>query len=226
MAETETAAERLAGQIALDIRQGRIAPGGPLPAAGVLARDHRARPADVEQALVRLAVAGLAVPGPDGTLAAAPPGPLLDITAAAAMCRRLTAAGPVPGRPGAQAALEELGARFADAARQAMRTGGLGGHEPLLRAAREILADGPSRPGPAGAAASPATLAWPAAPAAGIAAAARRPPGRRRAPAAPAAAGPPQRRPPPGPQRRPPPGYDRRAGPVRCDFTAQAASGT
>ena len=183
MAETETAAERLAGQIALDIRQGRIAPGGPLPAAGVLARDHRARPADVEQALARLTLAGLSVPRPDGTLAAAPPGPLLDITAAAAMCRRLTAAGPVPGRPGAQAALEELGARFADAARQAMRTGGLGGHEPLLRAAREILAGGPRRLAPA---ASPATLAWPATPAAGIAAAARRP-GRHPAPAAPAA---------------------------------------
>jgi hypothetical protein len=93
---TETPAERIAGDLALAIHQQLIRPGERLPSQSKLMASYGVANNTASTALGKLAAAGLirTVPG-SGTFAARPnpfdPNPVLDVLAAASLCRSLAA---------------------------------------------------------------------------------------------------------------------------------------
>ncbi|MFI0141968.1 winged helix-turn-helix domain-containing protein [Streptomyces luteogriseus] len=99
---TETPAERIAGDLALAIHQRLIRPGERLPSQSKLMAAYGVSMGTASAALGRLVSAGLirTVPG-SGTFAARPnpfePNPVLDVLAAASLCRSLAARSFGPG---------------------------------------------------------------------------------------------------------------------------------
>ncbi|MFD5589337.1 GntR family transcriptional regulator [Streptomyces sp. NPDC127063] len=93
---TETPAERIAGDLALAIHQQLIRPGERLPSQSKLMASYGVAMGTASAALGKLAAAGLirTVPG-SGTYAVRPnpfePNPVLDVLAAATLCRTLAA---------------------------------------------------------------------------------------------------------------------------------------
>ena len=93
---TETPAERIAGDLALAIHQRLIRPGERLPSQSKLMASYGVAMGTASAALGKLAAAGLirTVPGA-GTYAVRPnpfdPNPVLDVLAAASLCRTLAA---------------------------------------------------------------------------------------------------------------------------------------
>ncbi|WP_318218964.1 GntR family transcriptional regulator [Streptomyces sp. SCL15-6] len=93
---TETPAERIAGDLALAIHQRLIRPGERLPSQSKLMASYGVANNTASAALGKLAAAGLirTVPG-SGTFATRPnpfdPNPVLDVLAAASLCRTLAA---------------------------------------------------------------------------------------------------------------------------------------
>ncbi|MFJ6076386.1 winged helix-turn-helix domain-containing protein [Streptomyces sp. NPDC093065] len=99
---TETPAERIAGDLALAIHQRIIRPGERLPSQSKLMTSYGVAKQTATVALSKLASAGLirTVPG-SGTFAVRPnpfePNPVLDVLAAASLCRSLAAHSFGPG---------------------------------------------------------------------------------------------------------------------------------
>jgi DNA-binding transcriptional MocR family regulator len=99
---TETPAERIAGDLALAIHQRLIRPGERLPSQSKLMTSYGVAMGTASAALGKLAAAGLirTVPG-SGTFAVRPnpfePNPVLDVLAAASLCRTLAARSFAPG---------------------------------------------------------------------------------------------------------------------------------
>lgn len=157
---TETPAERIAGDLALAIHQRLIRPGERLPSQSKLMRSYGVAMGTASAALGKLAAAGLirTVPG-SGTYAVRPnsfdPNPVLDLFAAASLCRTLAAHSFGPG----SAPVLEIGGGGVDTSgdREGPLTRlvdvsaleGLDRHvlrwmsEALLAAARRLVADGP-----------------------------------------------------------------------------------
>jgi hypothetical protein len=185
---TEVPAERIAGDLALAFREGRIRPGEPLPASERLAAVYQVPLPVAGQALRRLSLAGLIRGGADqGTFVRgqvdARSGLALDVMAVPALCRRLEAApGAVPGRASYRAALQRVSEAYLSAGRRAIRGGLTGQDERLAAEARRFLAAGGQagapppppweRPPAAGGTPGPAAgaLEWPGTVAVGLAA--------------------------------------------------------
>lgn len=129
---TESPAEILAGELALSISEGR----GLLPAPKDIAARYRVRLSVAVAALDRLERAGISSRQPDGgAVAVGGPSPVLDVTAAAAMCRHLA-----PLLVGDRAvALAELRRRLLFAGRRALREPLTSRDDALAVGAREIL---------------------------------------------------------------------------------------
>ncbi|PAZ10510.1 hypothetical protein CLM62_40950 [Streptomyces sp. SA15] len=158
---TETPAERIAGDLALAMHQQLIRPGERLPSQSKLMTSYGVAMGTASAALGKLAAAGLirTVPG-SGTFAVRPnpfePNPVLDVMAAASLCRTLAAHS---FGPGSAPVLEIGGGEDVDTSgdREGPLTRlvdvsaleGLDRHvlrwmsEALLSAARRLVASGP-----------------------------------------------------------------------------------
>jgi DNA-binding transcriptional MocR family regulator len=158
---TETPAERIAGDLALAIHQRLIRPGERLPSQSKLMASYGVAKQTATVALGKLAAAGLirTVPG-SGTFAVRPnpfdPNPVLDVLAAASLCRTLAARSFAPSSaPVLEIQLgvdvDTSGDREAPLTRlvDVSALEGLDRHvlrwmsEALLSAARRLVADGP-----------------------------------------------------------------------------------
>jgi DNA-binding FadR family transcriptional regulator len=160
---TETPAERVAGNLALNIYEGRIKPDTPVPSPDELMSSFGVLRPTAIAALTRLERAGLLRGDQSGVMyAVTGSSPALAVTAAAAMCSRPAAqAGSAGDGRQHTAALDVLRENFLSAARRAMR-GSITEQDHAVVAARKVLVR-------AGRVADPSRADWPGTVADGIA---------------------------------------------------------